>query len=145
MKSNIKYPRSACKKTQNAVETAAKKTERKTLDRPYKAFLALPENGKDLLFRNRYYQLSVLIGKDLSAMHPVLCVLDNDAGPSPIRAYVLDPIYLDSIRQRDMLDNRYAFHTRLKVTGTIALHFSTCKSGSSVSFGAENKPVVPAL
>lgn len=78
-------------------------------------------------------------------MRPIVCIFDTGAGPNLIRADVLDTSGQGSIGQRDMLDIRNAFDTRLKVSGTITLHLGMGGSRTRVNFGFVNEQVVPVL
>lgn len=90
-KSDAQYPASAAKKTEEAVETPAKKADKKTPDEPYKDVLAFPDTGKVSLFKKKGYHFSVSIDMNLSRMRPLLCLFDTGASPGLIRAEVLDP------------------------------------------------------
>lgn len=85
------------------MDTPAKKIDKKP-DEPYKDVLAFPETGEISLFKNRNYQVFVSIRLESSRMRTILCVSDLGAGPNLIRADVLDPSWLYSILQHDMLD-----------------------------------------
>lgn len=75
----------------------------------------------------------------------MLSVFDAGTGPNLISADVLDPSWLHSVRQRDMLDSCSAYDAKLRVSGTITLHMGMSKSRTRVNFGVENELVVPIL
>lgn len=126
-----------------ALEERAKRTGKKMPDELYKAVLAFSETGEVVLFRNKNYQVSVSIGMNSSQMRHTICVFDNSAGPNLIRAKVLDLIWLDSIRQRDMPDIRTTSHRKLELSATIILHLPMGGSRTRVNFGVVNELVMP--
>lgn len=75
-------------------------------------------------------------------MRPVICVLDMSPGPNRIRAYVSDRSWLDSNRQRHLLDIHGASETKLLVSGTITVHLCLSESRTRISFSDVNKLVV---
>lgn len=140
----VYYPASNDKTTQEAVEAPAEKINKRLWDL-YKNGLAFPEIDEVSLFKNKNYQVSVPIGLRSSRMSPIQCVFDTGTGTNLIRADVLDPIWLNSIRQRDMPDIRSASDTKFKVSGTITLLIRKGKSRTRVNFNAVNELVVPLL
>lgn len=88
------YPASADRKTQEAVEKPARRTDKKTPDKSCKDVLAFPDTGEVSLFKNKNYQCSVSIGIHSSQMHLVVCVFNTGAGPNIIRVDALVTVTL---------------------------------------------------
>lgn len=61
-RNDVYYPANAIKKSQAAVQTPAKKTDKKMLNKPYRGGLAFPEKGEVSLFKNNNQKVSVSIG-----------------------------------------------------------------------------------
>lgn len=61
-------------------------------------------------------------------MRPNICVFVNGVGPNLIRVDVLETSLRDRVHQRDMPESRSTSDTKLKVSGTIALHLRMGKS-----------------
>lgn len=118
---DVQYRTSATNKTRKAVEALAKKTNKKTPDKPYKEVLEFPETGEVSLWKKETYHISVSIGNNPSQMRPNICAFNTGEVPNLIGADFLDPSCLDSIQQHDILDYRIASITRLKMTGIITV------------------------
>lgn len=74
------------------------------LDAPYKDILVSLETGDVSLFRNKNYDVSVPIGMTSPLVRPIICVFDTGVGPDLIEADLLNPSWIEYIRQRDMPD-----------------------------------------
>lgn len=97
-RSSVLYPVSTAKRTKEAVETPAKKTEKKNQDEPYRDIFEFSKIVKILHFMSKDYKLSDSIGFSSSSMYRIVCVFDTVAGSNFIRADVLDQGLLDNIR-----------------------------------------------
>lgn len=95
-----------------------------------------------MLFENEHYQVSVSIGLNSFQFRSDVCVCNPGPGPSIVSADVLDPTWLDSIRQRDLLDIRSSSDTKLKMSGSIAHPLCIDESRHPVSFGVVRDLVV---
>lgn len=87
---------------QKATQIPAKEDNKKKTDEQYKEALTFPETDGVMLFKNKNYKVPVSIGINLSRMLPTVCLFEIGAGPNLIRAYVLDPSWLETITQCDM-------------------------------------------
>lgn len=144
-RSKSQCPASADENTQEAVETPAKKTDKKTPEKPYKCILPFLETGLELLFKEKIYQVSVSIGLNSWKMRPIKFVFDSGAGPDLIRADILGPSWLDSVCKREMLDIRSTSDMKLKMSGTKTPFLCMGGSRTRISFDVVNKLVVPVL
>lgn len=78
-------------------------------------------------------------------MHSTVHVFHTGVCPSFIRANVLDPTWLNSIRQRHLLDICSASNKKLELSGSVAAHLRVGESCTRVSFGVISELVVPVL
>lgn len=78
-------------------------------------------------------------------MRLTVCVYDTEAEPNLIRSDVLDPSWLEIIRQRDVWDIRSTSATRLKVSLTITVHLRIREASTRLSIGILNKLVNTVL
>lgn len=78
-------------------------------------------------------------------MCAVVRVFDTGEGLSLIRADVLDPSWLDSIRKSHMKNILSAFGTRLTVSVTIFLHLAMGKSRTGKNFVVVSEMVLTFL
>lgn len=76
-------------------------------------------------------------------MRPILFVLETGAGPSPIRANVLDQTWLNNIRHCLIPEARCASETKLIVSGTISLHLCMGESHVRVTCDVVDKRAIP--
>lgn len=125
--------------------TVAKNIAKKAPDELYNHVLALPKTDKVLLFKNRNFQDSEIIGLNPSRMSPFVCVLDTEGGPKLIHADILEPSLLDVICHHDMPDICCALDTRLKESETKALHLRMGEPRSRVNFGVIGGLIVSIL
>lgn len=137
-RSKLANRRKASATTKTQVKAPAKKIDKKIPDKPYNDVLEFLKTGDVSLFKNKKYQVSVSLSKNLLQMSPIICVCDTEARPNLIRAHVLHPSWRDSICQCDMPDICSASDTKLKVSGTITLHRRMGESRICVNFGVVN-------
>lgn len=84
--------------------------------------LAFQEKNVVSFFKNRAYEVSVLIALSRSRMCASVCVSGADAGPSLIKADIPDPLWQYSIRNRIIADIRGGSNTKLEVFEAITPH-----------------------
>lgn len=87
---------------QMTVNETTEEISKKPWNELYQDFRSFSEAGEISLVKSKNRKVSVSIGIDSSRMHRVVCVIGTSAGANLVRADVLDPAWLDSIRQRDM-------------------------------------------
>lgn len=76
------------------------------------------------------------IGKSSSQIRSVVLLLDKGAGTDISCAEILDPSWLNSIRQCDIPDIRRASDSKLKVSVTITLDLLMDETRTQINFGA---------
>lgn len=90
--SDVQYSVSATVKPNEAVEAPARKTDKKTPDEQYSSVLAVLETDEVLFLKKKNFQISLIIGINMSPVHLIVCVFNTDAGPDLIGATILDPV-----------------------------------------------------
>lgn len=85
------------------------------------------------------------MGMESSRMSVRTSVLDTAAGPSLIRADILDPSGLDSVHQRNMPDIFSESNTKLKVSGTVAVQLRMAEAHTLVNLVAVCELVILVL
>lgn len=105
----------------------------------------MPDTTEVSPLKNQHYQAVVSIGLNSSQMLSAIRVLDTGMVPKLIWGDVLDPSWLDSIRQRDVLDTHSAFDTMLKVRGTIDIHPRMGVLRARINLGDASKLVIPVV
>lgn len=93
----------------------------------------------------RRYQFSVLIGYNASQMRPFEDAFDSCVSLKIICANLLDPSWLDTIRQQSWLNVWSASDNKLKVPGTTRLYLHMDASRRHVNSGVIRQLVVSVL
>lgn len=125
------------------MQAPSKKTDKKTPGEPYKEVRVFPETGEVALFKKRIYEVGASIGMNSSRMRSIECGFVTGMCQSLIEADILDPSWLDIIRQHDMSDIRSACNTVVKVTQVIAFYLLIGKYRTHINFSAVNNLFVP--
>lgn len=107
--------------------------------------MAFLKAGEVSLFKNKYYKVSVSIGSNLLGLRPTFCIIDTRAGPSLLRADILDQSWLNTIRQRSVSEIRVAQDIKLSLSATIIPHHFMGESRTRVAFDVVDKAAVPVL
>lgn len=141
----VQYPSRSEVSTQQRVKAPSKNIVYMQPDEPYNEVLDFPENRKLALFKNKDCQYPVFIGLDTPRKRSMVCILNTGMDLDQTWPAVLHLNRLASIHQRDITNMHSASHTKLKVSGTITLHFRNGEPCTRVNFNAVGKIVVSAL
>lgn len=131
-------------KAQITVYEKDQETLKKT-DELYQDNLAFLEAGENSYIKTKMYKTFVPSEIHSFRTRPVICIIDNGAGPRLIGMDFLDEGWLDNICQRDMPQIHSASDMKLVVPGTITFHLSMGESDTPVTFGNVGKVAILVL
>lgn len=103
---------------------------------PYSKIWLLEKSGDILLFNTSSYKVSTSVGIMANNMHRVNCVSEKGTGPNPMREDMLLAEWRTAIQTNNRPVLKDAINEKVRVVGTITLHFRMEVSKVRVVFGA---------